>query len=190
MTFEEFEQLSKEEQNELFTVDIITPNGENVKLSYAASIENGDCIYSYSIFKNGNYTFKVTNSKGSSSEITVPVGLDESKIKKFTLEVSETETKTFSFIEGQTWGDFIGENTIINIDGVKFRNYDDYIAINITSTIGYVKNGIKVASLVSNYRIAGRLPIPILYTKDGENKTKVLPTDEIVAGGEYCYVLE
>ena len=176
---EEAIQLSREEQYELLTVDVTTPSGENIELSYDNS------IYAYPISQNGNYTFKATNSKGRSSEITVPVEIDE---KTFTLEISETETKTFSFVEGQTWEDFIGESRMVIIDGVKFTNERDYnyIEIDINQTTGFIQSGVKVASLGSNYKIALRSVANILYIKNGENKTMVLPTDKIVADGVYC----
>ena len=195
LTVEELDQLSDEEYNKLFTVDIITPNGESVEIYYAP-IKSGksyDCIYAYPISQNGNYTFKATNSKGRSSEITVPVNLDESKIKTFTLEISETETKTFSFVEGQTWEDFIGESRIVIIDGVKFTNERDYnyIEIDINQTTGFIQSGVKVASLTSNtIKIAMQVETPKLYIKNGDSKTKVLPTDKIVADGVYCIVGE
>lgn len=193
LTVEEIKQLSDEEQYKLVTVNIKTPNGENIELYYSPKKSgNSDdgCIYSYQITQNGNYTFKATNSKGRSSEITVPVELDESKIKTFTLEISETETKTFSFVEGQTWEDFIGEDNIITIDGVEFNKKSNCIIIGSNSTTGYIQNGIKVASLGSNYKIAKRHGENRLYIKNGDSKTRVLPTDKIVANGEYCHVFE
>lgn len=187
LTVEEIEQLSDEEQYKLVTVNIKTPNGENIELYYSP-IKSGnsddDCIYSYQISQNGNYTFKATNSKGRSSEIIVPVEI----LKTFTLEIAETETKTFEFYDGQTWEDFIGEDNIITIDGVEFNKTSDCIIIGLNSTTGYIQNGIKVASLGSNYKIAAVYRGNRLYIKNGDSKTKVLPTDKIVANGEYCYV--
>ena len=193
MTVEEAEHsgLSFEDIKKLLTVNMTTPNEENIELYYAPikSGNDDDCIYSYQISQNDNYTFKATNSKGRSCEITVPV---EIKIKTFNLGISETETKTFEFYEGQTWEDFIGESRMVIIDGVKFTNERDYnyIEIDINQTTGFIQSGVKVASLELNYKIAIMKMVNKLYIKDGKNKTKVLPTDKIVAGGEYCYVLE
>lgn len=188
LTVAEAQQSSIEEQYKLVTVNIKTPNGENIELYYSPikSGNSDDCIYSYQISQNGNYTFKATNSKGRSSEIIVPV----ENLKTFTLEIAETETKTFSFVEGQTWEDFIGEDNIITIDGVEFNNKSNCIIIDLNSTTGYIQNGIKVASLGSNYKIAASYGRNGLYIKNGDSKTKVLPTDKIVANGEYCYVCE
>lgn len=188
LTVAEAQQSSIEEQYKLLTVNIKTPNGENIELYYIPikSGNSDDCIYSYQISQNGNYTFKATNSKGRSSEIIVPV----ENLKTFTLEIAETETKTFEFYEGQTWEDFIGEDNIITIDGVEFNKESACIIIDLNSTTGHIQNGIKVASLGSNYKIATIELGNILYIKNGENKTKVLPTDKIVANGEYCYVYE
>ena len=187
MTVEEAEHsgLSFEDIKKLLTVNMTTPNEENIELYYAPikSGNDDDCIYSYQISQNDNYTFKATNSKGRSCEITVPV---EIKIKTFNLEISETETKTFEFFEGQTWGDFIGESGIVIIDGVEFTKESDYVKIYINQTTGFIQSGVKVASLELNYKIA--LMVNKLYIKNGENKTKVLPTDKIVADGVYCGV--
>ena len=118
MTVEEAEQLDLEEVKQLLTVNVITPNGENVELYYSPIDRENTLYYLYPISQNGNYTFKATGSNGRSSEITVTVSV---AFKTFTFEISETETKTFSFIEGQTWNDFIGENNQeVYIDGVKF----------------------------------------------------------------------
>ena len=191
LTVEEAEQLSSEEQEEILTVNMTIPNGENIEIYYTP-IKSGNSdnyIYSYPISQNGNYTFKATNSKGRSSEITVPV----ENLKTFTLEISETETKTFSFAEGQTWEDFIGESRIVIIDGVKFTNERDYnyIEIDINQTTGFIQSGVKVASLTSNtIKIAKQVETPKLYIKNGDSKTKVLPTDKIVADGVYCIVGE
>ena len=140
MTVEEAEHsgLSFEDIKKLFTVDVTTPNGENIELYYVPIISETCMSYSYSISQNGNYTFKATNSKGRNSEITVPV----ENFKTFTLEISETETRKFLFAEGQTWEEFIGESNKMIIDGVEFKcNYDD-IRVSLNSTIGYYKTQI------------------------------------------------
>lgn len=187
MTVEEAEHsgLSFEDIKKLFTVDVTTPNGENIELYYVPIISETCMSYSYSISQNGNYTFKATNSKGRNSEITVPV----ENFKTFTLEISETETRKFLFAEGQTWEEFIGESNKMIIDGVEFKcNYDD-IRVSLNSTIGYYKTQIKIASLnLNTIKIGGVDNRPILHIKNGENKTKVLPSDKIVANGVYCMV--
>ena len=116
--------------------------------------------------------------------------LEKSKQKSFTLNISETETKTFSFVEGQTWMDFIGESAELIIDGVEFRGKSEYIEIYVDLATGFIQNSVKVASLELNYKIADARIIDKLYIKDGENRTMVLPTDKIVADGEYCIVSE
>lgn len=166
LTLEEAEQLGEEEGNKLFTVgltvNLITPNGEDVEIDYLK--KNGtmnSCIYKYPIFQSGNYTFKATNSRGRSSEITVPVEINESKIKTFTLEVSPSETKTFEFYEGQTWEDFIGESgEVVNIEGVGFMitEYD------------YIRFG------EGGYE---------LILIDGEDQIGVSSTDKILENGLY-----
>ena len=105
LTVEEFEQLSSEEEAKLFTVNLTAPNGEVEEIYY-----EGEYIYKYPISQSGNYTFKATNSKGRTSEITVEI--DETKIKTCTIDVydfddnngyKKIETKTITFIDGQTW---------------------------------------------------------------------------------------
>lgn len=187
MTVEEAEQLDLEEVKQLLTVNVITPNGENVELYYSPIDRENTLYYLYPISQNGNYTFKATNSKGRSSGITVPVKIDETKTKTFTLEISETETKTFSFIEGQTWNDFIGENDEANIDGVRFKKDSPHITIEQNPTTGYIQKSIKVASLNLNTIKIGKVTAVTYWLLfiDGENKTLVSPTDKIVADGVY-----
>ena len=191
ITVEEAEQLDLEEVKKLLTVNVITPNGENVELWYTPIDKEAAIYYLYPISQNGNYTFKATNSKGRSSEVTVTVEIDETKTKTFTLEISETETKTFSFIEGQTWNDFIGENDEANIDGVRFKKDYSNIRIELDSTTAYIQKGIKVASLNLNTIKIGMMENTYwLCFIDGENKTPVLLTDEIIADGVYSLWLK
>lgn len=186
ITVEEVVQLDEIELKKLLTVNVITPNGENVELCYFPRKREGALYYLYPISQNGNYTFKATNSKGRSSEITVQVEIDETKTKTFTLEISETETKTFSFIEGQTWNDFIGEVNEANIDGVRFKKGNSNIIIELDSTTAYIQKGIKVASLnLNTIKIGWMKDTYCLCFIDGENKTPVSLTDEIVADGVY-----
>lgn len=180
ITVEEAEQLELEEVKKLLTVNVITPNGENVELCY---IPKATIYYLYPISQNGNYTFKATGSNGRSSEITVSTSV---AFKTFTLEISDTETKTFSFIEGQTWNDFIGENDEAYIYGVKFEKSADRIRIELDSTTAYIPKGTKIASLnLNTIKIAGREETYWLYFIEGENETQVSLTDKIVADGVY-----
>lgn len=73
ITVEEARQLDEIEGKKLLTVNVITPNGENVELCYSQIEGEGSLYYLYPISQNGNYTFKATNSKGRSSEVTVSV---------------------------------------------------------------------------------------------------------------------
>lgn len=98
-----------DEIEELCTVDIITPDGETIQLAYSKEMSNVEYTYTYTTLQSGNYIFKATNSKGRSSEITVPMDIED-KIKTFSIKISETETREFKFYEGQTWKEFIGNN--------------------------------------------------------------------------------
>ena len=186
MTVEEVMQLDEIELKKLLTVNVITPNGENVELYYSQIEEEAALYYLYPISQNGNYTFKATGSNGRSSEITVTVEIDETKTKTFTLEISETETKTFSFIEGQTWNDFIGEAREANIDGVRFKKEGGmHITIEQNPTTGYIQKSVKVASVnLNKIKLAGRHKWLCLI--GGENEIEVLLTDKIVIDGVYA----
>ena len=179
ITLEEAMQLDEIELKKLLTVNVITPNGENVELGYA----DISYLYLYPTSQSGNYKFKATNSKGRSSEITVSTSV---AFKTFTLEISETETKTFSFIEGQTWNDFIGEDYEKVIDGVEFSKSGESIRISQESTTGYIQKSVKIASLnLNKIKIGTKDNRPMLFLIDGENKIPVSLTDKIVADGLY-----
>ena len=182
MTVEETMQLDEIELKKLLTVNVTTPNGENVELYYIPIDRENTLYYLYPISQNGNYTFKATNSKGRSSEITVSTSV---AFKTFTLKISETETKTFSFIEGQTWNDFIGENYEANIDGVRFKKDSPHITIEQNPTTGYIQKSVKVASVNLN-KIKLAVRPKWLFLIGGENETEVLLTDKIVADGVYA----
>ena len=155
---------SEEEILELITVNITTPNEENIKLLWLkdGNVPEGYAnVYSYIVEQSGNYTFKATNRRGRTSEITVPV-----ETATFTLQLSETETKTFTFIEGDTWEGFIGNEGTITIDGVQFtRNSGSSIDIDC-------------ASLIKDSPSQSF----ILYMQDGN---AVVQTDKIVTNGSY-----
>ena len=138
---EEFtqKQLSDEELMKYFNVNVTTPNGGNIKLSYT---EEMNFLDSYPISQSGNYIFKATNGKGRTSEITVPVEIDETKIKTFTITNHENETKTFSYIDGQTWMEFIDSNA--NSEGIKILNN---MAFNYFNDDDYFKNRVYAGEL-------------------------------------------
>lgn len=183
ITVKEAMQLDEIELNKLQTVNVMTPNGENVELCYAPMDREAAICYLYQISQNGNHTFKATNSKGRSSEITVSTSV---AFKTFTLKISETETKTFSFIEGQTWNDFIGEDYEKVIDGVEFSKSGESIRISQESTTGYIQKSVKIASLnLNKIKIGTKDNRPMLFLIDGENKIPVSLTDKIVADGLY-----
>lgn len=177
MTIEEVKKLSNEELAKLVKVNVTTPNGEDVELYYfpIESNEMDECVYSYPISKSGNYTFKATNSRGRSFEITVPVEIDETKIKTCTIDVydydkeiseyKKIETQTIAFIDGQTWEEYIDDLNNRTIDGMKF-SVDNYV-------------GIKY-SKVSNY-------FETLFIGEGNDIKEVLPTDKIVENGVYSF---
>ena len=173
LTVEEGQQLSIEELYKLLTVNITAPNGESVDIYYFSQSGDG-CIYSYPISQNGNYTFKATNSKGRSSEITVPVEIDESKIKTCTIDVydfddnngyKKIKTQTIAFIDGQTWEEFIDDLDNKTINGMKFS---------VGSHVGIIYG-----------RVSNRSET--LGIGEGDDTKVVLPTDKIVENGVYKY---
>ena len=166
MTVEEVMQLDEIELKKLLTVNVITPNGENVELCYVPIDRD---YYLYPISQNGNYTFKATNSKGRSSEITVPVEIDETKIKTCAIDVydfdsendeyKKIETQIITFMEGQTWEEFISDLGGKKINRMVF-NASDCVEIKYE----------KVSSL---------------FMKLGIDGNAALPTDNIIADGVY-----
>lgn len=166
MTDEEVRQLGREELMKLITVDVTTPDGETIKLAYANGV--ADVYYTYTCSQGGNKTFKATNSRGKSSEITVPI--KTFSLKLFPELALEIETKKFAFFKGQTWEDyFMGYR---RINEIKFQ-------INDNGTI---------EAYTYDYTIIGeRGESPIIYIKDGDDYIEVKVTDEIIENGVYYW---
>ena len=124
--------------------------------SYVQTIAPPPSIHYYYYFinimnvkTNGRYKYTAENHKGTKAEVTVPVEL---RTANFKVKVSDTETKTYEFIEGQSWGLFIGLENEYNVmsDNYAFgrENEDVYVEYAYYNLYSKLKNErYKIASL-------------------------------------------
>ena len=101
------EELGEEEIEQANRVTLTLPTGESGPFYYG---EGSYCIMN--VKTNGRYKYTAENHKGTKAEVTVPVEL---RTANFKVKVSDTETKTYEFIEGQSWGLFIGLENEYNV---------------------------------------------------------------------------
>ena len=101
------EELGEEEIEQADRVTLTLPTGESGPFYYG---EGSYCIMN--VKTNGRYKYTAENHKGTKAEVTVPVEL---RTANFKVKVSDTETKTYEFIEGQSWGLFIGLENKYNV---------------------------------------------------------------------------
>ena len=101
------EELGEEEIEQANRVTLTLPTGESGPFYYG---EGSYCIMN--VKTNGRYKYTAENHKGTKAEVTVPVEL---RTANFKVKVSDTETKTYEFIEGQSWGLFIGLENKYNV---------------------------------------------------------------------------
>lgn len=124
------EELGKEEIEQANRVTLTLPTGESGPFYYEGGrfnprIEKNSYVqtkgpstnYYYfinimNVKTNGRYKYTAENHKGTKAEVTVPVEL---RTANFKVKVSDTETKTYEFIEGQSWGLFIGLENKYNV---------------------------------------------------------------------------
>ena len=176
----------------LLELNLITPNGEEQDLGYIQNyisefnITGANIDY---ISENNTIKFTAEDYKGRTSELLVPVN-----IKTFKVKISDTDIRTYKFIDGQTWEQFIGNSgEKTTNDGSLFLTYDTgEIVLRINeSTLTYsklnVRNSIKIASLDKtkikvadiNYKIYG------VWIRNENNLVMVKPTDKIVSNTVY-----
>ena len=92
----------------LLELNLITPNGEEQDLGYIQNyisefnITGANIDY---ISENNTIKFTAEDYKGRTSELLVPVN-----IKTFKVKISDTDIRTYKFIDGQTWEQFIGNS--------------------------------------------------------------------------------
>ena len=128
----EMQELGKEEIEQANRVTLTLPTGESgpfyyvggrfnpriEKESYVQTNKVPSTNYYYyfinimNVKTNGRYKYTAENHKGTKAEVTVPVEL---RTANFKVKVSDTETKTYEFIEGQSWGLFIGLENEYNV---------------------------------------------------------------------------
>ena len=131
------QELGEEEIEQVNRVTLTLPTGESGPIFYG--VDDDDMISAepsayvhvhtaqkpplsfYSIYygmhitnvqASGRYKYTAENHKGTKAEVTVPVEL---RTANFKVKVSDTETKTYEFIEGQSWGLFIGLENEYNV---------------------------------------------------------------------------
>lgn len=145
----EMQELGEEEIEQVNRVTLTLPTGESGPFYYGA-MGSGPRMkkqsyvrtkgrppiglyYTYygmyiaNVQTSGRYKYTAENYKGTKAEVTVPVEL---RTANFKVKVSDTETKTYEFIEGQSWGLFIGLENKYNVmsDNYAFvrEDEDDY----------------------------------------------------------------
>lgn len=123
------EELGKEEIEQANRVTLTLPTGEsgpfyyggrfNPRIKKESYVQTKGPSTNYYYFinimnvkTNGRYKYTAENHKGTKAEVTVPVEL---RTANFKVKVSDTETKTYEFIEGQSWGLFIGLENKYNV---------------------------------------------------------------------------
>lgn len=140
------EELGEEEIEQADRVTLTLPTGESGPFYYGYGEES---YYIMNVKTNGRYKYTAENHKGTKAEVTVPVEL---RTANFKVKVSDTETKTYEFIEGQSWGLFIGLENEYNVmsDNYAFgrENEDVYVEYAYYNLSAKLKNErYKIASL-------------------------------------------
>ena len=125
----------------ILEVKLIKPNKEEQELSYGTeksyisefNITTGDS--SNYISENNTIKFTVKNHRGETSELLVPVNLN---LKTFRIKISDTDIRTYKFIDGQTWEQFIGNSeNKYKIDSGVFWFKSDTVLFGIAETFEY-----------------------------------------------------
>ena len=170
----EMQELGEEEIVQANRVTLTLPTGESGSIYYGLHDDelgpvvpnayvhtrgiDGPQLRFYSIYygmhianvqASGRYKYTAENHKGTKAEVTVPVEL---RTANFKVKVSNTETKTYEFIEGQSWGLFIGLENEYNVmsDNYAFgrENEDVYVEYAYYNLYSKLKNErYKIASL-------------------------------------------
>ena len=187
----EMRELSEEEVYQANKVTLTLPTGESGPIyygtmrngpsmeaqSYVQTIAPPPSIHYYYVINmmnvktSGRYKYTAENYKGTKAEVTVPVEL---RTANFKVKVSDTETKTYEFIEGQSWGQFVyGEEDyfIIMDDNYAFASYYGYIEYK------YIINESKIKKNES-YKVASlNMPKLKVAETDSTSERKPLKTE-------------
>ena len=208
----EVRELSEEEVYQANRVTLTLPTGESGSIYYGLYDDelgpvvpnayvhtmsiDGPQLRFYSIYygmyianvhTSGRYKYTAENYKGTKAEVTVPVEL---RTANFKVKVSDTETKTYEFIEGQSWGQFVGGEEGYNIMDDNYVFYEDYynILYEYDIDVSTLNKPYKVASLnMPKLKVAETDPAPYYYicTKQGEELERVILTDAISSAITY-----
>ena len=153
-------------KNGLLELNLITPNGEEQDLGY---IQNGISEFNITganidyISENNTIKFTVKNYRGATSELLVPINA-----KTFKIRISDTDIRTYKFIDGQTWKEFIG-------DSVKTQMKDGSFYLSRYG-IEYYCEGINRESPLEVYCIC---------KKDADNLIEETSDNKIIPNYEY-----
>lgn len=163
------EELGEEEIEQADRVTLTLPTGESGPFYYG---EGSYCIMN--VKTNGRYKYTAENHKGTKAEVTVPVEL---RTANFKVKVSDTETKTYEFIEGQSWGLFIGLENKYNVmsDNYAFarNNKDGYVEYAYYNLDSKLKN--------ERYKIASlNMPKLKVAETDSTSERRLFKTDIIL----------
>ena len=188
------EELGEEEIEQANRVTLTLPTGESGPFYYGGGrfnprIEEESYVqtnnvpstnyYYYfinimNVKTNGRYKYTAENHKGTKAEVTVPVEL---RTANFKVKVSDTETKTYEFIEGQSWGLFIGLENEYNVmsDNYAFgrENEDVYVEYAYYNLSAKLKN--------ERYKIASlNMPKLKVAETDSTSERRLFKTDIIL----------
>ena len=163
------EELGEEEIEQANRVTLTLPTGESGPFYYG---EGSYCIMN--VKTNGRYKYTAENHKGTKAEVTVPVEL---RTANFKVKVSDTETKTYEFIEGQSWGLFIGLENKYNVmsDNYVFAENKKY------GYVIYAYYNLSVKLKNERYKIASlNMPKLKVAETDSTSERRFFKTDIIL----------
>lgn len=165
----EMQELGKEEIEQANRVTLTLPTGESGPFYYG---EGSYCIMN--VKTNGRYKYTAENHKGTKAEVTVPVEL---RTANFKVKVSDTETKTYEFIEGQSWGLFIGLENKYN---VMSDNYA-FVRDNEDGCVVYAYYDLSAKLKNERYKIASlNMPKLKVAETDSTSERRFFKTDIIL----------
>lgn len=193
----EIEQMDDEEFYNNSVVLLTLPSGISEPLSYGTlrityqsavpsqNRKNMFGVVEENVQNSGRYTYTAENYKGTKAEVTVPVELITANFK---VKVSDTETNTYEFIEGQSWGQFIGEEEDKEMSDNYYFHIGFYgIEYYVELAMNEKKQNYKIASLnMQKLRIAAaEAEHYAICTRNGTELTRNIITDKIIANRVY-----
>lgn len=180
-------------------VRVMLPNGGESIIAYTERFANDGTEYISEfniaetntdyISENNTIKFTAEDYKGRTSELLVPANA-----KTFKIKISDTDIRTYKFIDGQTWEHFIGSSKEIKTsDGSIFLTYDTGeigLKINestLTNSKLNVKNSTKIASLDKTKIKMAEIHYKVYYIciRNGESLVRVKLEDKIIPNTVY-----